>query len=90
MHDFLLAKEIMDELKKIAQEKKLEKVKAVSLEIGTISMAHDGHEEHAEDIDIENLKFGLEGIAKNTPFEGASFVINKVSGNNWKIVNVEV
>ena len=90
MHDFMLAKEIMDELQKIALEKKLEKVKAVALEIGTISMAHDGHGEHMEDIDPENLRFGLEGIAKNTPFEGASFVVNKTSGNNWKIIKIEV
>ena len=90
MHDFMLAKEIMDELQKIAEAKKLERIKAVALEIGTISMAHDGHGEHMEDIDPENLRFGLEGIAKGTPYEGASFVINKVSGNNWKIINMEV
>lgn len=90
MHDFMLAKEIMGELQKIAQEKKLEKVKSVSLEIGVISMSHDGHPEHLEDIDPENLRFGLEGIAKNTPFEGAVFKIDKVAGNSWKIVNVEV
>jgi len=90
MHDFMLAKEIMDELQKIAQEKKLEKVKRVSLEIGAISMSHDGHPEHLEDIDPENLKFGLEGIAKETPFSGAEFKINKVDSDSWKIVNVEV
>ena len=90
MHDFMLAKEIMDELQKIAQEKKLEKVKSVNLEIGIISMAHDGHGEHMEDIDPENLRFGLEGIAKGTPYESAIFKIDKVAGNSWKIVNVEV
>jgi len=90
MHDFLLAKEIMDELKKISEDKKLEKVKSVSLEIGIISMSHDGHPEHLEDINPENLKFGLEGISKSTPFEEAVFRIDKISGDSWRIVNIEI
>ena len=90
MHDFMLAKEIMDELKKIAQEKKIEKVESVSLEIGMIKMSHDGHPEHTEDIDPENLRFGLEGISKGTPFDGAKFKIDKAEGESWKIVNIEV
>jgi len=90
MHDFMLAKEIMDELQKIAKEKNLEKVKSVSLEIGIISMSHDGHPEHLEDIDPENLRFGLEGTSKGTSFEGAEFKIDKVDSNSWKIVNIEV
>ena len=90
MHDFMLAKEIMDELKKIAQDKNIQKAKSVSLEIGTISMSHDGHPEHTEDIDPENLRFGLEGISKGTPYDGAKFKIGKTEGVSWKIVNIEV
>lgn len=86
----MLAKEIMDELKKIAQEKNIKKAKSVSLEIGKISMSHDGHPEHVEDIDPENLRFGLEGIAKGTPFEGANFKIGKANDGSWKIVNIDV
>ena len=80
----------MDELQKIAQEKNIQNTKSVSLEIGKISMSHDGHEEYEEDISVENLQFGLENIAKNTPFDGAKFDIKKVDGDSWKIVNVEV
>ncbi|MDQ1284347.1 MAG: hypothetical protein QG620_695 [Patescibacteria group bacterium] len=90
MHDFLLAKEIVDELKKIAQEKNLTKVKSVSLEIGQVSLAHDGHPEHTEDISVENLEFGLKSIAKNTPFESTDFKIKKIEGDSWKIVEIEV
>ena len=89
-HDFLLAKEIIDELGKIAQEKGLKKIKSVSLEIGSISLAHDGHPEHAEDISLENLEFGLKSIAKGTIFGGAEFKINKVAGNNWKITGIGI
>ncbi|HRY82731.1 MAG TPA: hypothetical protein P5232_03475 [Candidatus Moranbacteria bacterium] len=90
MHDFLLAKEIIDELKKISQEKKLGEIKSVDIEIGQIALAHDGYEEHAEDISLDNLQFGLQNIAKNTAFSGVKFNIKKVAGENWKIVNIEI
>jgi Zn finger protein HypA/HybF involved in hydrogenase expression len=90
MHDFLLAKEIVDELKKIAQEKGLNKVKIASVEIGSISLAHDGHPEHTEDISLENLEFGLRSIAKGAIFENTEFKIKKVEGDNWKITDIEV
>lgn len=90
MHDFLLAKEILDELKKIAQEKGLSKPKSVSIEIGTISLAHDGYGEHVEDISLENLQFGLESVAKGTIFENIEFKIKKIKGDNWKITDIEV
>jgi Zn finger protein HypA/HybF involved in hydrogenase expression len=90
LHDFLLAKEIIDELNKIAQEKGLIKPKIVSIEIGSIGLAHDGHEEHTEDISLENLEFGLKSIAKGTIFENTEFKIKKVEGDNWKIANIEV
>ena len=90
MHDFILAKEIIDELGRIVQEKKLDRIKRVQIEIGQISLAHDGHPEHAEDISEENLRFGLESIAKNTPFKETVFEIKKVAGEHWKITGVEV
>ncbi|OGI28427.1 MAG: hypothetical protein A2288_02815 [Candidatus Moranbacteria bacterium RIFOXYA12_FULL_44_15] len=90
MHDFLLAKEIIDELKKIVVEKNIKRVKNVSLEIGTISLAHDGHPEHTEDISVENLEFGLKNIAKNTPFEETVLKIKKVKGESWKITEIKV
>jgi len=90
VHDFLLAKEIIDEVLAIAAEKKLIAVKSVDVEIGTIVLAHDGFAEHAEDIDVENLKFGLENITKNTILKGTEFKISKVQGDNWKITNIEI
>ncbi|MFZ2193698.1 MAG: hydrogenase/urease maturation nickel metallochaperone HypA [Candidatus Moraniibacteriota bacterium] len=90
MHDFMLAKEIIDELKKIIQEKKIDKIKSVNLEIGMVSLAHDGHPEHAEDMSIENLEFGLKSITKNTPLENIKFNIKKIAGEHWQINNVEM
>jgi Zn finger protein HypA/HybF involved in hydrogenase expression len=90
MHDFLLAKEIVDEVLNISKEKKVENIKSVDLEIGTIALAHDGFSEHVEDASLENLQFGLESISKDTKLSGVKFNIKKVEGNTWSIVNVEV
>ena len=90
MHDFILAKEIIDELNKISQEKNLSRIKKVSLEIGQVVLAHGGYQEHLEDISVENLKFNLENIAKNTVFENTAFEIRKTAGENWKITDIEV
>jgi len=89
VHDFLLAKEIVDEVLKIVQEKGLSKVEKVSLEIGQIALAHDGHEEHVEDISIDNLRFGIEAIAKGSVLENAEFDIMKVQGEHWRLVEIE-
>ncbi len=90
MHDFLLAKEIVDEVLKLVKEKKITSIKSVSLEIGSVSLAHDGRPEHVEDISLENLEFGLKNIAKNTMLKDTKFIIQKVSGENWKITGIEV
>ncbi|HBP01146.1 MAG: hypothetical protein UY41_C0012G0005 [Candidatus Moranbacteria bacterium GW2011_GWE1_49_15] len=89
MHDFLLAKEIVDEVLKIVEEKKLSKVSKVKVELGQIALAHDGHDEHVEDISIENLMFGIEGVSKNTVLKNTEFDIEKVEGEHWKIVSME-
>ena len=90
MHDFILAKEIIDQLKKIAAERQLKTIKKVKIEIGQVSLAHDGHPEHAEDISVENLRFGLENIAQKTQFQGTFFEIEKIAGSSWKITEIEV
>jgi Zn finger protein HypA/HybF involved in hydrogenase expression len=89
VHDFLLAKEIIDEVLQIAKEKNLVDIRFVSLEIGSISLAHDGHPEHIEDISLENLKFGLKSIARDTLLKDVKFNIQKVSGENWKIISID-
>ena len=89
MHDFMLAKEIVDEVLKIAEEKKLSKIEKVSVEIGQIAMAHGGHDEHIEDISLENLQFGISTVAKNTILENTVFETKKVTGESWSITDIE-
>jgi Zn finger protein HypA/HybF involved in hydrogenase expression len=90
MHDFLLAKRIIEELKKIIRDKGFKNIKSVSLEIGSISMSHDGHPEHPEEIDLDNLRFGLESLVKNEKMGEIGFKIKKVPGDDWKITDLEV
>lgn len=89
MHDFMLAKEIVDEILKIAKSEKLSNIDSVSLEIGQIALAHDGHAEHIEDISVDNLKFGIKNIVKKTILERTKFNIKKVSGESWHLVSID-
>lgn len=89
MHDFLLAKEIVDAILNIAKEKKLSEVSKVFLEIGQIALAHDGFDEHVEDVSTENLQFGIETITKNTILEKTIFEIKKTNDESWRIVEIE-
>lgn len=85
MHDFFLAKEIADKLLEIAKESNSADVKSVSLEIGNIV-----HSDHIEDINLENLEFGLRGIVKNTILKNTRFNIKKTKESSWKITEIEV
>ncbi|MDD3498563.1 MAG: hydrogenase/urease maturation nickel metallochaperone HypA [Candidatus Moranbacteria bacterium] len=89
MHDFLLAKEIIDTLLEKAEENNLKKISEAVLEIGTISMAHDGFDEHTEDVSVDNLKFGLKTISKGTILEKTDFKISKVKGDSWRLVSMK-
>ena len=86
----MLAKQIVEELLQIIQEKKLEHVKSAEIEIGTVVLAHDDFPEHAEEINLENLEFGLQGIAKTTILKDVKFRLKKIEGGDWKIANIEV
>lgn len=90
MHDWMLAKQIINELVKIAKDKKMDKIKRVNIEAGNVALAHDVFLEHSDDINIENLAFGLKNLSKNTVFENAKFEIKEVSGNAWKITDIEI
>lgn len=90
MHDWILAKQIIDKILEITKEKKLGNIRKVNLEIGSVSMAHDDFSEHAEEINLENLQFGLESIAKDTKLKNAKFNIKKIAGDSWKIMDIEV
>lgn len=90
MHDFLLAKEIIDSILAIAKEKKLKNIKSVSVEIGSIALAHDNLEEHLEEISLDNLQFGLKNLVQNTILKDVQFKLSRITGESWKITNIEI
>jgi Zn finger protein HypA/HybF involved in hydrogenase expression len=89
LHDFLLAKQIVDKLLDIAKERNLSDIKSVTLEIGSIALGHDNIPEHTEEISIENLEFGIKSLTKGTILDEANFVIKRAEGSDWKIINIE-
>lgn len=90
MHDFILAKQIVDKVLEIAKEKGLKNIKQVDLEVGQIAMAHDGLEEHTHDLSAENIAFNLKAISKGTILSKSKFEIKKVEGDWWKIANIVI
>jgi Zn finger protein HypA/HybF involved in hydrogenase expression len=89
LHDFLLAKQIVDKRLDIAKERNLSDIKSVTLEIGSIALGHDNIPEHTEEISIENLEFGIKSLTKGTILDEANFVIKRAEGSDWKIINIE-
>jgi len=83
MHDFYLAKDLLEKVLKIADKNKLKKINKVSVELGTM-------EEHGEDITAANLKFNFEMLAKNTHASQAKLEIKKIKKPNfWSLKEVE-
>lgn len=89
MHDLILAKQIINEITRVAKDRGIGKIKKVTLGIGAVALAHDGFPEHADEIDPGNLKFLLESLAQNSGLDEALFEIEKTSGCNWKILEIE-
>lgn len=90
MHDLILANQIIKEIQRVAKERGIGKIKSVSLEIGTNSLSHEDLAEHADEVNLDNLKFSLKSIAPKYGLDKAIFDIRKVPGNNWKILDIEV
>lgn len=88
MHDIILAKQIIDEISKIAKARKFDNIKSVSLEIGSVALAHNNLPEHIDEIDPGNLEFILENMASKYGLGKAKFDIKKISGDNWKILEI--
>ena len=85
MHDLMLAKEIINELLKIAKNKNLISVKSVSLEIGNVV-----HGDHAKNIDLNNFIFLLKSVTPKYSLNEAVFNIKEITGDNWKITQIEI
>jgi len=92
MHDILIAKEIIEALKKIALNKGIIEAKSVNIEIGKISISHDGQLQHLEEIhphtknsDSEAEHFGVGVNIENLEF-GLKSLAKGTSYENTKFI----
>lgn len=76
MHDFLAAKDIINEVLSSAKKNNLKVINKVLIELGNKKYEHGEHA-HIEMINQKNLEFNLKLIAKNTAAEKANFIIKK-------------
>ncbi len=83
MHDFYLAKEILDQVMSAAKKHNLKKVNSAVIKLGQFI-------EHDEEILPDNLKNNFQLLAKNTVAQDAKLIIKKFAKNNhWELVEIE-
>ena len=83
MHDFYLAKEILDRVLKQAKKNNLKTVSRVVLSLGKFI-------EHNEKILPKNLRQNFHLLAKNTLAKKAKLIIKKLKQFNvWRLEGIE-
>jgi len=82
MHDLHAADQILKLVLVKAGENKILKINKIVIELGSVV-------EHGAEINADNLVFNLKLLAKNTPANGAEIVVRPVTGNTWKLVEIE-
>lgn len=82
MHDFLIAKEILDTVLATARSQKLGRVTTVELELGSIK-------DHGQTIEPANLQFNFRLLAKETVAAKAKLRIKETRGTSYRIVAIE-
>jgi len=83
MHDFYLAKEILDTVLKQAKKNNLKTVSKVFLSLGEFA-------EHNEKILSKNLRQNFHFLASNTLAKKAKLIIKKLEQSNvWRLEKIE-
>jgi len=82
MHDFHLADQIYHTIIDYAQKNNLKKITKAVIELGSIV-------EHGEEILPENLKFNIKLLAQASIAAGLDVKIEKTSGPNWVLKEIE-
>lgn len=72
MHEMSICESILDLMKNQARTQNFDKVKRVSLEIGSLS-----------GVEIEALKFGFDVVMRDSIAEGAALDIIETEGKAW-------
>lgn len=81
MHDLHVADKVFKLIQSHAKTGRIDVVKKIVIELGSIV-------EHGADITRENLEFNLQMLGRDYFPEDLEIVINKVPGNDWKLVSI--
>jgi len=82
MHDFHLADTIYKAIIEEAEKNNLKKITKAIIELGSII-------EHGDEILPANLDFNIKLLAQGSLNEGIELIIDKASGNNWALKEIE-
>lgn len=83
MHDFLLAKEIVDTALEHAKKNKLKKISRIVVSLGKFN-------EHDEDILPENLKHNFQLLAEGTALSSAKITVKSIKQVGiWRLEEIE-
>jgi Zn finger protein HypA/HybF involved in hydrogenase expression len=81
MHDIHVANKVYNLVMENAKNNGLEVVKKIEIDLGSII-------EHGADITAENLDFNLKMLGETTFDKNIEIKINRVDGNDWKLVSI--
>ena len=81
MHDLHVADKIHKLAIEQARSAELKNVKKITIELGSVI-------EHGADISAENLEFNLKMLNEGTIADQAEIIINKVPGNDWRLISI--
>ncbi len=82
MHDIHAADKILKMVLEGAEKNNLQNIKKIIVELGVVI-------EHGAEIEPGNLKYNVEMLARNSLAEGVDVVIEKVSGSEIKLKEIE-
>ena len=81
MHDIHVANKVYNLVMENAKDNKIDLVKKIEIDLGSIV-------EHGADITAENLDFNLKMLGETTFAKDIEIKINRVEGNDWKLVSI--
>ncbi|MCK5491266.1 MAG: hydrogenase maturation nickel metallochaperone HypA [Candidatus Pacebacteria bacterium] len=82
MHDIHAANQILKTALEYAEKNKCTKINSITIELGKIV-------EHNELITLENLKYNIELISKNTIAENCKINVISKGNNELKLVEID-
>ncbi|MFC1617913.1 hydrogenase/urease maturation nickel metallochaperone HypA [Patescibacteria group bacterium] len=82
MHDIHAADKVLKMALEGAKKNNLQNIKKIMVDLGTVI-------EHGAEIDPSNLQYNVKMLARNTVAEGADIIVNKTTGSEVVLKEIE-